>query len=72
MAETAALIHYVCANAEHEEHRSDESDTLTIHAGKWAYCARDVRAKDHLWTETGGVTLAQLQLGQRRPAKERA
>jgi hypothetical protein len=66
--EREALIHYRCAAAAHQELRGRESDTLTIHEGKWAYCAHDIRAKGHEWTETGGQTFSQVRLGQRRPS----
>jgi hypothetical protein len=62
-----ALIHYRCVTAKHQQVRGADSDTLTIHEGKWAYCAYDIRAKGHDWTETGGQTLSQIRLGQRRP-----
>ncbi|HEY3218734.1 MAG TPA: hypothetical protein VGK15_06580 [Candidatus Limnocylindria bacterium] len=68
MREREALVHYRCASAKHQLLRGAESDTLTIHQGKWAYCPHDIRAKGHEWTATGGQTLAQLRLGQRRPS----
>jgi hypothetical protein len=46
--------------------RGVESDTLTIHLGKWAYCPHDIRSKGHEWVETGGQSLTQIRLGQRR------
>jgi hypothetical protein len=54
--------------AAHQEFSGHESDTLTIHEGKWAYCPHDVRAQGHEWTETGGQTLAEVRLRQRRPS----
>jgi hypothetical protein len=66
MRDQEALIHYRGATAKHQQPRGADSDTLTIHEGKWAYCPYDIRAKGHEWTETGGQTLAQLRLGQRR------
>jgi hypothetical protein len=64
--EQEALIHYRCGNTTHTQMRGVESDTLTIHLGKWAYCPHDVRSKGHEWVETGGQTLTQVRLGQRR------
>jgi len=54
------LIHYRCTRP---EHRSGEGvrDRLTIYECQWAYCAHDVRAGDHVWTEIpGGSELAEL------------
>jgi hypothetical protein len=65
-----ALIHYRCSNPKHQQANSNKSDTLTIHEGKWAYCAFDIRAKEHQWTETGGVTVEQVRLAQRRPLQK--
>lgn len=68
MREREALVHFRCAAASHQALRGRESDTLTIHEGKWAYCPHDIRAKGHQWTETGGQTLSHVRLGQRRPS----
>lgn len=57
MPEDRALIYFRCVNAKHQEARGNESDTLTIHDGKWAYCPHDIRVKGHEWEATGGVTL---------------
>jgi len=66
--ERQALVYYRCMAAAHQELSGRESDTLTIHEGKWAYCPHDVRAEGHEWTETGGQTLAEVRLRQRRPS----
>ena len=65
-----ALIYYRCANPKHQQLSTNRSDTLTIHEGKWAYCPHDIRAHDHQWTETGGVTIEQVRLAQRRPLQQ--
>ena len=57
MPDQAPLIHYRCTAPAHQQPQGTQSDTLTIHEGKWAYCAHDIRAKGHQWTDTGGVTL---------------
>jgi len=57
---TSQLIHYRCTRS---EHRSGEGvrDRLTIHERRWAFCAHDVRAGGHEWTEIpGGSELAEL------------
>ena len=70
MPEQRALVYYRCTNPKHQQGSGDKSDTLTIHEGKWAYCPHDIRAKDHQWTETGGLPLEDVRLAQRRPPKE--
>ena len=69
MPEQRALVYYRCANPKHQQGNADKSDTLTIHEGKWAYCAHDIRAKGHVWAPTGGVTIEQVRSAQRRPAQ---
>jgi hypothetical protein len=64
--EQEALIHFRCTNTAHTQMRGVESDTLTIHLGKWAYCPHDIRSKGHVWLETGGQTLTEVRLSQRR------
>jgi hypothetical protein len=64
--EKHALVHFRCVNPKHQQPAGSKSDTLTIHEGKWAFCAHDIRAKDHEWTDTGGVSLEQLRSAQRR------
>ncbi|HET8568118.1 MAG TPA: hypothetical protein VFM93_03915 [Candidatus Limnocylindria bacterium] len=39
------------------------ADTLTIHAGKWAYCPMDVKGSGHKWEDTGGVPIETLRRG---------
>jgi hypothetical protein len=68
--EQRALIYYRCTSPTHQQRSGDKSDTLTIYEGKWAYCPHDIRAKDHQWTGTGGVSIEELRLAQRRPPKE--
>ena len=70
MPDQRALIHYRCSNPAHQQSNGNTSDTLTVHEGKWAYCAFDIRAKDHQWIETGGVPLEQARLAQRRPLQK--
>ncbi|MGH2451727.1 MAG: hypothetical protein ACRDGE_10755 [Candidatus Limnocylindria bacterium] len=54
-------IHFRCVNDTHANGRPAETaDTLTVHEGKWAYCAFDVRAAGHHWEPTGGVPLERL------------
>ncbi len=61
MSDERALIFFRCASPEHAEPRGRESDTLTIHQGKWAYCPHDIRVKGHTWEPTGGVPLAEAR-----------
>ena len=44
------LIRYRCENPAHQRPTESLSDTMTIHEHSWAYCAFDVRARDHLWS----------------------
>jgi hypothetical protein len=58
------LIHYVCiADAHASRESKSRSDTLTVVANRWAYCAFDARAEGHEWRETEGVTLEVLRAG---------
>ena len=36
---------------------------VKVHEGKWSYCPRDIRAKDHVWEPTGGVRIELLRRG---------
>lgn len=62
------LVHFRCTNPAHAQPIGQPSDSLTLNEGLWAYCAYDVRAGDHEWTETGGLTLEQLK---REPPRDR-
>lgn len=58
------LIKYVCISDAHVSRQArSTSDTLTIVAGRWAYCAFDARAEGHDWRETEGVTVEALRSG---------
>lgn len=70
MPDQRALIHYRCSNLKHQQPSGNTSDTLTINEGKWAYCPHDIREKGHEWSETGGVSLEQARLAQRRPLQQ--
>jgi len=57
-------IHYVCiADAHATRERRSSSDTLTVVAGRWAYCGFDAKGEGHKWTETEGVTIEALRSG---------
>src|SRR2546430_14407519 len=52
------LIHYVCiADAHISSVRQSTSDTLTVVAGRWAFCAFDAKGEGHDWRETEGMTI---------------
>lgn len=70
MPDQRALIYYRCTNPKHQQASSNKSDTLTIHDKKWAYCPHDIREAGHEWADTGGVTLEQVRLAQRRPPQQ--
>lgn len=57
------LVHFHCANPAHARPAPQRSDTLTLVEGLWAYCPFDVRAGDHRWEPTGGVTMQSLRAG---------
>ncbi len=58
------LIHFVCmAGAHASPERKSASDTLTVVAGRWAYCAFDAKGEGHQWHETNGVTIEALRSG---------
>ena len=57
------LVHFWCTNPAHARPAKERSDTLTLFEGLWAYCPFDVRAGDHEWAPTGGVTMDALRTG---------
>lgn len=57
----ATLVHFRCTNPAHARPESQRGDTLTLFEGLWAYCPYDVRARDHQWEPTGGVTMESLR-----------
>jgi hypothetical protein len=66
LPEQLAIVHFRCTNPKHQQTGGNKSDTLTIHEGKWAFCAHDIRAKGHDWAPTGGMTIEQVRSAQRR------
>jgi hypothetical protein len=59
----STLVHFRCTNPAHARPAAQRSDTLTLFEGLWAYCPFNVRAGEHHWTPTGGVTMAELLEG---------
>ena len=59
-AAKGVLVHFRCTNPAHARPAAERSDTVTLFEGLWAYCPFNVRAGDHEWASTGGVTIAQL------------
>ena len=57
------LVHFRCVNPAHGAPDGRPSDTVTLVEGLWAYCPYDVRAPDHDWRPTGGLTMERLQAG---------
>jgi hypothetical protein len=57
------LVHFRCTNPAHDRPPIKRSDTLTLVEGLWAYCPFDIRAGDHEWVPTGGVTMDSLRTG---------
>ena len=57
------LVHFRCTNPGHDRPPAQRSDTLTLFEGLWAYCPFDVRAGEHDWAPTGGVTVDTLRSG---------
>lgn len=56
------LIQYVCiADAHVSGERTSASDTITVIAGRWAYCAFNAKDEGHDWRETEGVTIEALR-----------
>jgi hypothetical protein len=55
------LVHFRCTNPAHARPASERSDTVTLNEGLWAYCPFNVRAGDHRWSPTGGVTIEELR-----------
>lgn len=59
-----ALIRFTCDRPDHA--KRSERYTLTIHDGKWAFCAHEGPRSDHKWRPIVGAKLDAL-LGMRRP-----
>jgi len=59
-ASKRTLVHFRCTNPAHDRPAAQRSDTLTLVEGLWAYCPFNVRAADHEWVPTGGLTMAEL------------
>ena len=72
MPEGRALIQYRCVTEKHQEAKAGNSDTLTVHEGKWAYCPFDVRAKGHEWDDTGGLSVNEVRMLVDRERSARA
>lgn len=73
------LIQYICiADAHVGGERKSSSDTLTVVAGRWAYCGFDAKGEGHDWRETEGVSIESLRSGLPRgrfaqlPAEDRS
>jgi hypothetical protein len=60
-ASKGTLVHFRCTNPAHARSAAERSDTLTLFEGLWAYCPFDIRAADHVWSPTGGVTIERLR-----------
>lgn len=64
LAQESGLIHYRCTAAAHQQGvEGRTADTLTVHDGKWSYCPKDIREKDHVWESTGGIRIELLRRG---------
>lgn len=64
LAQESGLIHYRCSAPAHQQGvEARTADTLTVHEGKWAYCPKDIREKDHVWEPTGGIRIELLRRG---------
>lgn len=61
------LVHFRCTNPAHARPAGERSDTVTLNEGLWAYCPFNVRAGDHQWSPTGGVTIDDLR--RQRPTE---
>lgn len=55
-----ALVAFTCAAPAHLEAEAGP-DKLTVHDGKWAYCAYDARADGHDWKPNDGIAISLLQ-----------
>lgn len=64
LGQGSGLIHYRCMTATHQQGVDGRTaDTLTVHDGKWSYCPKDIREKDHAWEPTGGVRIELIRRG---------
>ena len=63
LAQESGLIHFRCTAPTHQQGADRTADTLTVHEGRWSYCPKDVREKDHVWAPTGGVQIELLRRG---------
>lgn len=65
-----ARIAYHCVAAAHHGGVGGP-DRLTIHEGKWAYCAFDALSDGHEWRSDPGLTLSMLEhSGAMRPGTD--
>ena len=55
----ANVVDFECVAPDHAA-SSQHPDKLTIHDGRWAFCAFDALSDGHTWRATGGVALAEL------------
>lgn len=63
-----AAIGYVCRRRDHQAR--ERRFTLTLHEGRWAYCASGTApSHTHDWVPTGGATLAELTRSARDSAR---
>jgi hypothetical protein len=52
----AKLVAFECTSSRHRPSLA-HPDKLTVHDGKWAFCAFDARAEGHEWRDTGGEAI---------------
>jgi len=62
MGTAGARIGFICMAPAHLEKNGALVDHLTIHETDWAYCPSNVRAVNHDWKATGGVSLGDLEI----------
>lgn len=54
----AALVRFSCERPDHA--KRSERYTLTIHDGKWAFCAHEGPTSEHRWRPISGTQLESL------------
>lgn len=59
MARLNSLVHFYCASPDHRAEARANGAPITIHEGRWAYCAGGSH-EGHEWQPTGGLEYHEL------------
>lgn len=54
-------VAFVCDAPAHRSGEGGGPDKLTVHDGRWAFCAYDSKADGHEWKPSSGLSLSMLR-----------